>query len=185
MIWRRHSELEGQHSFLSPSKSAWLRYDDEKIATTYKNFQAAARGTKLHEIAKQLIDEKIKLPRTQKTLDHFVNDAIGFGMNSEQVLYYSDNAFGTADAISFKNGKLRVHDLKTGVTPVSMDQLLIYAAFFCLEYGIKPSDIEVVLQIYQNDQVIFHNPQADEIVPIMDRIVTANKIIEQIKEEER
>lgn len=184
MNWRKHLDLEGQHAFLSPSKYSWIRYDDDKIADAYRTARAAERGTKLHAIANELISQGIKLPRTKKTLDHFVNDALGFGMRSEQPLYFSENAFGTADAISFKNGRLRIHDLKTGLTKVSMDQLLIYAALFCLEYGIKPSEIEMILQIYQNDQVIFHSPEADEIVPIMDRIVTADRIIETIKEEE-
>ena len=61
--------------------------------------------------------------------------------NGEQALYYSDNCFGTADAISFKKNFLRIHDLKTGVTPGSMKQLLIYASMFCLEYNFLPIQI--------------------------------------------
>ena len=62
-----------------------------------------------------------------------------------------------------------------------MKQLEIYAAIFCLEYGYKPGDIEIELRIYQNDEVLVHNPTADDILPIMDRIITADKIIESMK----
>ena len=73
----------------------------------------------------------------------YVNDAIGFRMRPEQPLFYSENCFGTADAISFDEKKkyLRIHDLKTGVGKVKLDQLLIYASLFCLEYNFKPGDM--------------------------------------------
>lgn len=114
----------------------------------------------------------------------FVNDAIGYKMQSEVVLFYSPNAFGTADAISFHKNVLRIHDLKTGVTPASFVQLEIYAALFCLEYRVKPTDIEISLRIYQNDEVIEHFPPAEDIINIMGKITAADKIIESIKAEE-
>ena len=114
----------------------------------------------------------------------YVNDAIGFKMTPEQVLFYSENCFGTTDAISFRNNFLRIHDLKTGVTPAHMEQLMIYAALFCLEYRIKPSEIDIELRIYQSDEIIVFNPTAEDIVPIMDRVVTSDKIISKIKQEE-
>ena len=58
-----------------------------------------------------------------------------------------------------------------------MDQLEIYAALFCLEYRIKPTDIEIELRIYQNDEVLVHNPSPEDIVQIMDKIVHLNNII--------
>ena len=100
-------------------------------------------GTRLHAWAKETIDLGIKQPRSKKTIYAYVNDAIGFRMSTEVVLYYSDRFFGTADAISFRNGFLRIHDLKTGKTAVHMEQLEIYAALFCLEYRVKPGDIEI------------------------------------------
>lgn len=114
----------------------------------------------------------------------YVNDAIGYRMTPEQILYYSGNCFGTADTISFRNGLLRIHDLKTGVTPAHMEQLEIYAALFCLEYDMKPCDINMELRIYQNDEIIFHNPSTEDIVPIMDKIITFDKIINKMKEQE-
>lgn len=105
-------------------------------------------------------------------------------MTPEQVLYYSDNCFGTADAISFRKGLLRIHDLKTGTIPAHMEQLMIYAALFCLEYDVKPSEIKMELRIYQNDEVLIHNPTAEDIVPIMDKIITFDKVIRNIKEQE-
>ena len=114
----------------------------------------------------------------------YVNDAIGFRMVPEQILYYSENCFGTADSISFRNNLLRIHDLKTGSTPVKMEQLMIYAALFCLEYRYKPSEIDIELRIYQNDDYTYFKPEADDILPIMDKIISFDKIIDRIKYEE-
>ena len=114
----------------------------------------------------------------------YVNDAIGFKMKPEQPLYYSSNCFGTADTISFKNDLLRIHDLKTGVTQASLHQLEIYTALFCLEYNIKPADIDIELRIYQYDDILIGNPTADIILPIMDKIIRFDKILTAIKEEE-
>ena len=125
-----------------------------------------------------------KLPKSQKTLNMYVNDAIGYKMTPEQMLYYSDNCFGTADAISFKQNVLRIHDLKTGEIPAHMEQLLIYAALFCLEYRVKPGDIQTELRIYQHNEILLHEPAADEILPIMDKIISFDKVLKQIKEEE-
>lgn len=184
MNFHRHFELEGKHAFLSASKYHWVNYDIEKMQTSYRNFLAAERGTKLHELACELIKMGIKLPRSKKTLNSYVNDAIGFKMTPEQPLYYSEFCFGTADAISFKDNFLRIHDLKTGVSPVSIKQLEVYAALFFLEYGIKPENVGIELRIYQNDEVEICQPGIDEIVPIMDKIVTFDKILKKIKEEE-
>lgn len=137
MNFNKHSNLEGRHAFLGASKYHWIRYSDDKIAESYSKFLAIQRGTELHEFAAQCIRLSQKLPRSKKTLNSYVNDAIGFRMIPEQILYYSDNCFGTADAIIFKNNFLRIHDLKTGVIPAHMEQLRIYAALFCLEYGIN------------------------------------------------
>jgi hypothetical protein len=136
-------------------------------------------GTKLHEWAKKTIELGIKQPRSKKTIYAYVNDAIGFKMDTEVVLFYSDRFFGTADAISFKDGMLRIHDLKTGKRQASMEQLEIYAALFCLEYRMKPGDIDMELRIYQNDEVLVHNPEPNEIVAIMDKIVYLHKLIEE------
>ena len=124
------------------------------------------------------------MPKTRKTFDAYVNDAIGLKMTQEQPLVYSTNCFGTADAISFRNGKVRIHDLKTGKTPASMKQLLIYLALFCLEYDIKPADIEAELRIYQNDDISVLEPEADEIISIMNKIKSSDKIISDIKEKQ-
>ena len=114
----------------------------------------------------------------------FLKHASGYKMRSEQVLVYSDNCFGTCDAISFRKNQLRIHDLKTGVTPAHMEQLLIYAALFCLEYGVKPSTIEIELRIYQSDDIIGYIPEAEEIVHIMDKIIYFDKLIEEMKDDE-
>lgn len=181
MIFNKHNNLEGLHAPFGASKSSWLRYDDKKVIEVYRNMQAAEMGTKLHQWAKDTIDLGMKQPRSKKTIYAYINDAIGFKMDTEVVLFYSERFFGTADAISFRNNMLRIHDLKTGARPVKMEQLEIYAALFCLEYRIKPGDIEMELRVYQNDDILVHNPTAEDIVPIMDKIVHLNKLLENIE----
>lgn len=184
MNFMNHSELVGQHAFLSASKYHWLNYDDEKLAQRYLAAAAIKRGTELHAFAANCIELGIKLPSSKKTLNMYVNDAITYKMRPEVVLLYSENCFGTADAISFRKNMLRIHDLKTGVEPASMNQLMVYAAIFCLEYRIKPGEITTELRIYQNDEALIHKPEADEILPIMDKIIKADKIIKKLREEE-
>ena len=184
MNFIKHSNLEGQHAFLGASKYHWINYDENKVAESYSKFLAVQRGTELHEFAAQCIKLGQKLPKSRKTLNMYVNDAIGYKMTPEQVLYYSDNCFGTADAISFRNNLLQIHDLKTGVIPAHIEQLEIYAALFCLEYKVKPGDIEFELRIYQSDEILYHTPTAEDILPIMDKIIAFDKIIDRIKKQE-
>jgi hypothetical protein len=181
MNFNRHSELEGQHAFLSASKYHWVNYDEDKLAETYRKYLATQRGTTLHDLACRLITENIVLPRTKKTFNMYVNDAIGYKMQPEQPLCYSENCFGTADAISFKKNILRIHDLKTGETPASVRQLEIYAALFCLEYDINPTNIQIELRLYQSDEVVIHQPAAEDILYIMDKIIKFDKEIDKIK----
>ena len=184
MEFNKHKNLEGCHAFLGASKYHWINYDPEKVAASYRNYLATLKGTELHDFAARCIKLGQKLPKSKKTLNMYVNDAIGYRMTPEQVLYYSDNCFGTADSISFKDNLLRIHDLKTVITPAHMEQLEIYAALFCLEYKIKPADIDIELRIYQSDDIMIFNPTVEDIVPIMDKIITSDKIISKIKTEE-
>lgn len=180
MNFAKHSNLEGLHAPFSPSKSSWLRYDEDKALTVYRNMQAKEIGTRLHAWAKETIDLGIKQPRSKKTLYAYVNDAIGFKMSTEVVLYYSDYFFGTADSICFRNNFLRIHDLKTGKHEASMEQLEIYAALFCLEYRVKPNELDgCELRLYQSDEVICHVPDPKDILAIMNKIVQLNKALEQ------
>ena len=142
---------------------------------------AKERGTRLHAFAAECISLNQKLPRSNKTLNLYVNDAIGYHMTPEQILYYSDNCFGTADAILFKNNFLRIHDLKTGVGKTHIEQLEIYAALFCLEYKFDPEKIGIELRIYQNDEVRIYQPLPEEIRSIMNQIIEFDKIIEKVK----
>lgn len=196
MRFNDHSDLEGMHSFLSPSNYHWVNYDDDKMRETYLNRLEAVRGTRLHAFAKEAILLKQRLPRTSKTLNMFVNDAIGFQMIPELILFYSIYSFGTADALGFepyllvsptppekegKLGLLRIHDLKNGRQPTSMMQLRCYAALYCLEYDYKPYELDFEFRIYQHDDcVIEDKPSREVIVEIMDRIVTADRIFQEM-----
>ena len=184
MKFNDHHKLSGLHAPFSPSQSSWLRYDDEKAREVYNNKKAAELGTRLHAWAAETINLGIKQPKSKKTLSAYVNDAIGFKMETEVVLFYSERFFGTADAICYRDGILRIHDLKTGKTAVKMEQLMVYVALFCLEYKIKPGEIkQIELRIYQNDEILYHNPEADEIAPIMDKIIHLNKLLAKMEEE--
>lgn len=187
MNFVKHLKLEGLHALFSPSQSSWLRYDDAKALEVYRNKQAARIGSQLHDWAKTTIDLGIKQPKSKKTLYAYVNDAIGFKMDTEVVLFYSERFFGTADAICFRNNYLRIHDLKTGSSGKiedHMEQLEIYAALFCLEYKFKPSDIGMELRVYKNDEVLVHNPDPEDIIAVMEKIVHLNKLLEHYEMEE-
>lgn len=181
MNFNKHLNFEGKHAFLGASKYHWINYDDEKLINTYSNFLATQKGTVLHEFAAQCILLGQKLPKSHKTLNMYVNDAIGFKMTPEQILYYSENCFGTTDVIAFRNNLLRIHDYKSGVIPANMNQLLVYTALFCLEYKYKPSDIDIELRIYQSNEILYHKPTVEDILPIIDKIITFDKIINNMQ----
>lgn len=182
MKFHQHSDLIGNHAFLSPSGYHWVNYSDEKLIDVFKKKMAVEHGTKMHELAAMCIRLGQKLPKSEKTICRYVNDSIGYGMIPEQPLIYSYNAFGTADAIGFNGKILRIHDLKTGETPASMLQLYIYAALFCLEYGLKPGEMEMELRIYQSNDIFVDTPGVEEIAPVMDKIVRFDKILSELKE---
>lgn len=183
MNFNKHYELNGRHATLSASKYHWLGYNEDELANYLKSLHAAQEGTELHNLAAEMIRKKIKPERTQKTFNMYVRDCIGFRMTPEQPLVYSENAFGTADAISFRKNKLRIFDLKTGTGRVSMKQLEIYAAFFCLEYGFKPGELEIELRIYQNNEILFHNPEVEDIAFTMDRTIDFDRRIVDWRDE--
>jgi hypothetical protein len=181
MNFNKHLNLEGKHAFLSASKYHWINYNDDKLALSFSKYLATERGTRLHAFACEAIQLGIKMPNSKKTLNMYINDAIGFKMTTEQPLYYSDNCFGTADSISFKQNLLRIHDYKSGDSPVSMRQLEIYAALFCLEYDVNPKDISIELRIYQSDSIIVNNPLTEDILYIMQKIIDFDKQIQKLK----
>lgn len=205
MNWNDHSKLKGMHAFLSPSKYTWVTNDIDKVIDQFYNQHATEIGTVLHELAAKLISFGIKLNKTDRhivqfyLLDHgipqyaidtseiftnfvtYVNDAISFGMDAEVILKYSDDCYGTADAIFAKGNELRIHDLKTGSVPAHMEQLYIYAALYCLEYKKKPSDLTIELRLYQNEEVLVCNPDPNDISDVMQRIVTLCPVLIDIK----
>lgn len=185
MKFNAHSNLQGQHAFLSASSYHWLNYDLDKLTDRYLRHQAVQRGTDLHDLACNHIRLNVKMPKTKRTLDMYVNDALLYHMKPEVVLYYSNNCFGTVDAISFNDGFLRIHDLKTGETDTSFHQLEIYAALFCLEYHYKPEELSgIELRIYQNNEVRISTPSPEDIRKVMDTIVLFDQKIESLKMED-
>lgn len=182
MQFNRHSELEGKHAFLSASNYHWLNYDLQKLEARYYTRMSAQRGTDLHKLAHEAIRLNIPLDTSNEALADYVNDGILYEMKCEQPLFYSPNAFCTPDTIVFVDNKLRIHDLKNGVTATSMKQLEVYAAYFCLEYEIDPFEIEIELRIYQREETRVHEPNPEVILGIMEKIVAFDLHIEAIKE---
>lgn len=191
MLFNKHSHLTGRHAFLSASNNAWTNYDEEKLERVFSTSQAAKRGSELHDFARMAIYLGERLPAKKRTLNLYVNESISFGMTPELTLYYSDNAFGTTDALSFRryrgkyDGKyvLRISDLKTGVTHVSPRQLEVYGAFFCLEYKFDPHDILIELRIYQNNEVQVFDADPYVIKNLMETIIAFDKRINFMKME--
>lgn len=201
----------GAHAILSPSKYSWTNYDSkDKLFNLVCSSYAQEIGTLLHELASTAIKYRVKIPKiaakpiillyllshniprgiidVNKYVDNFcayVNDAIGFDMTPEQPLVYSRNAFGTADAIRFNEKKmhLRIHDYKSGVTKPCLRQLELYAAYFCLEYHIKPKDLTFELRIYWENEVIVGNPTAADIVPLIDKTIDYDNFISSLRGE--
>lgn len=183
MRFKKHFGLADRHAFLSPSSPAWSNYDEEKLDLRWYTAMNAKRGVALHALAADAIKLKVKFSG-KSTIARYVNDAIGYDMEPEQTLYYSENCFGHTDAISFRRNKLKIFDLKNGITPTSMQQLRIYAALFCLEYGFKPFELaEIELRIYQSDDIKREIADPDEIFHIMDTIVMHDKRIEENRRE--
>jgi hypothetical protein len=174
-------QLAGTHALLSPSKPAWLNYDTDKLDRTYFNAQAAQRGTDEHAWAHESIRLKMRQIENSKAINQYVNDGIGFRMLCEFLLFFTDNCYGHADTFCFREDTLRIHDYKSGVGPTDMRQLEIYAALFCLEYGMRPFDIKMELRIYQGNQVKVHAPDADDIFHIMDRITSFDRRLNELK----
>ena len=179
MIFNDHWRLKDRHAFLSPSSPAWIRYTEEKLDERWLTAQAAKLGTEKHDLAAKMIRLGVKAAPLGKTFDLYVNDCIGYRMTPEQTLVYSDNCFGTVDAITYRRlpGEeavmvLRIFDLKTGVSRASVDQLLIYSALFCLEYQIKPFTITYDLRIYKDDEIQRFETDPSDILRIMD-VITA------------
>ena len=141
-----------------------------------------AKGVKFDLMRRGIPEFAIDIPAVFSNLMAYVNDAIGYQMDPEIVLYYSDLCFGTADAIMVDHEVLRIHDLKTGTTPAKMDQIMIYAGLFFLEYGFKPEKIRTELRIYQSDEIIVHEPEIEDIREVMDRIVDADRVLQELKE---
>lgn len=202
---------EGAHAILSPSQSSWTNYESQEyLFNLVCSKYAQEIGTLLHKLAESAIKYKVRIPKlaarpmitlwllangiprgiinTDKYVSNFVayvNDAIGFDMEPEIPLKYSENAFGTADAIRFNEKKmhLRIHDYKSGVTKPCLRQLEVYAAYFCMEYNIKPKDLTIELRIYWQDDIIVGHPTAANIVPLIERTRESDKFIRSLKGE--
>lgn len=206
MRWNDHSDLSDKHAFLGASNYYWLNYDDEGLERKFRSSYAQSIGTSLHALAKSLIDNRIKLTKNDKHLvllrlledkiprglidmeklfpnfSMYVNDAIGFRMQTEQTLYFTENCFGTVDAISFRDDKLQIHDLKTGESPAHIEQLYVYAALFCLEYNKKPQDISIELRIYQGGETVTVLPLPDDILAVIQKAKDFDRKIRKLKQ---
>ena len=211
MIWKDYSNLKNTHAFCGASKNSWRNYTVDKLIEAKIASYATTIGTLLHEYASKNIKKHFKMAKTDKrdvlrylivennippnavdidrlypNLMNYVNDCIGYRMESEVTLRYSDDFYGTTDAISWENNELKIFDLKTGVNHVSFTQLENYAAFFCLDYNVKPSQIKhLEFRIYQNGDIILAEPDSSIIFPIISQIVNFDKELVAFKGDRR
>ena len=79
---------------------------------------------------------------------------------------------------------LKVFDLKTGMVPAHVEQLLIYNALFCLEYKYEPKHLDIEDRIYQTGQIIAVQPDPNDIKAICNQIIEFDSIINEVKKEE-
>lgn len=208
MIFHNYSNLDGKHARFSPSQPYWLGDTEEGIIKRFRGQYAAQIGTIIHDFARKYIKHGLKLVKSDKknmvlellesdvpgsvidgldidfifeNLQSYVNDSVNFRMSPEVHLYFSDNFFGTTDAISFdeKSKKLRISDLKTGASPSPIEQLIIYTALFCLEYKVNPFDISTELKMYKNNEILLLEPDPDDISEAMEKIKTFETIIQR------
>lgn len=183
MRFNKHLRLRGEHAFLSPSNYHWINYTPNRLSERWTTAQAAAWGTAQHEYAMEEIRAG-RLSDHAGTLGMYINDCIRYRMTPEQVLFYSENCFGTADAIAFRYNKLRISDLKTGVVKGSVHQLEVYAGLFCLEYDKDPFNMGIELRIYQDVEVIVYDADPEDIMFIMEKIQEFDSLIGQLRLEE-
>lgn len=183
MHFKTHSDFDGDHAFLSPSYYHWINYTREKLHYRWKAVMAAIEGMEQHRYAAEAIQNGIA-HSDDNLLSMYINDCIRYRMHTEVLLYYSRNAFGTADAIAFRYHKLRISDLKTGESPTSVHQLEVYAALFCLEYDVDPFDIKIELRIYQGDEIREYVGDPEDVMYIMEKIVEFDKELERFREED-
>jgi len=146
--------------------------------------RAALEGMEHHRFAAICIEEGIVQDDETTTVGLYINQSIQFKMSSEIVLFYSPNSFGTVDAIAYRHRRLRISDLKTGVSRSSEHQLEVYAALFCLEYQIDPFSMrDIELRIYQDGSVREYIGDPYFIKGIMEKIVKFDEIINKLREE--
>ena len=53
----------------------------------------------------------------------------------------------------------------------------MYAALFCLEYGVDPEQIDIVLRLYQNDEIFENIPEGGLISDRIDTIVESDAVL--------
>lgn len=204
MILNPHLDIVGKHAIFGASNWRWINYEnDEDFAQAMVSKWATDIGTGAHEFAARHIRRGIKLdssrlaknelllylledckipeyaidiPRLFDNVRNYVNDCVGFHMTPEVPIKYADAVFGTADAVQYDDKVLRIFDLKTGMLAGHMEQLMVYAAFYCLDYRVKPFDISMELRIYQNNEIALLNPDPNDIQRIIDQAIRANKI---------
>lgn len=154
---------------------------ENHIYTKYK----IADDSKLSPYGMTLLKHVGTLPKEVfETARMYINDGIQYRMTVEQPLVYSEFSFGTADTISFRDNLLRISDYKSGDHPASISQLMVYAAYFFLEYAIKPRDVHTELRIYQSGEILLSEPDTEEIQEVMAKTIEVNRLAEKIKAKE-
>jgi hypothetical protein len=94
MRWNRHLNLQGEHAFLSPSTYHWINYNHARLLQRWTAAQAGAYGNMQHEYAQQEIKAK-RESGLIGTVGQYINDAIRYRMETEQVRHCSVSSMAT------------------------------------------------------------------------------------------
>ncbi len=105
---------------------------------------------------------------------------------AEDILTADDSYNGNADLMHYgvkrRSGR---YPYGSGENPYQHSGDFLSRVEELKKQGCSEKDIaEMELRIYQNDEVLIHNPEVDEIVPIMDKIIAFDKLLEKVKSEE-
>jgi hypothetical protein len=196
-----------EHAKLSPSSSSrWMTCPGsvtqiaelaELLGTSDVASDPALKGTKLHEIAEQMLlcslevfdlvwhDAKGKAQKlTQDDIDTCVTpyveqvQGIEGDLHVELKIKVSDEVWGTVDTVVMSPGKLTIIDLKTGHGKIDAEdntQLLIYAAGAFLEYDLLYEFDEIEVGISQGRIGHFdsYTYDRDDIINFIEEIEVA------------
>jgi hypothetical protein len=173
------------HQIILSSKVSGIKEVEKGVKThIYEKYMEKYSKYYDHEFGTLLLKHLHYIPgEAFLTTKQFINDSIGFRMESEKRLTVSSMIYGTADAVRYytKENLLRVSDLKTGKRPAKIEQVFIYAALYCYEYNLKPLNTNFEARIYQNGEIFIEQPSGEDIDDILKNILHKDEVAKKFE----